>query len=602
MSLRPIYLLRLLLICIISISFFSFAFSSKPASAFDSPIAILSQSDTVHFPAYIDFSLTAIDSTSPITSATIYITFKDVPYGGEMEYPVTINHPAQRISLNFRDDTSSTQNFHSPGTPVEYYWVLQDNALRQSVALPQDFTTIDTRFSWQHLSQGLLQINWYNRPTSFGQLLLSKANDSITHISQVLGGGMLHTINLWIYSSNSDFHGALAPNSYEWVGGEAHPYLNEAFISVVDANDDTLVRDMPHELTHLVFHQLVAQGPTPPIWFDEGMAVYNQLYHEPDMRARFQQALSTKTLLRLYTISDSFPADADQAYLAYAQSWDLIDYMYKTFGQSRMALLIQKMNNPQSDFDQELTAALGIDSLHLENQWRLHLGQSAILTPDQITPTAQPVVHPTPTVISTDNTTPILLTTGMLLIFLPILGIIAIFAYQRRKRQQQTQAALVAQNIQGNLPLNGQNFPKPPYRPIHPNSNGQFSYTNPAQYAQNGVAKPPQTYMPFFYPEAEQAFDTPAPTSQNSSSPQNLQSQQPPNSRPGQQAPKSQQHPISNNVPSFSWIADYPASKANGTQPYVNAQPSPEPSEQPNQFDQFQERIHKQPAKQAPQE
>ena len=107
--------------------------------------------------------------------------------------------------------------------------------------------------------------------------MLNKASASIQHIGSVLGNGLQHPINLWIYASNDDFHGALAPGSYEWVGGEAHPWLNEAFISVEDSNDNTLVRDMPHELTHLVFHQLIAQGPIAPTWFDEGMAVYQSV-------------------------------------------------------------------------------------------------------------------------------------------------------------------------------------------------------------------------------------------------------------------------------------------------------------------------------------
>ena len=86
----------------------------------------------------------------------------------------------------------------------------------------------------------------------------------------------------------------------------------------------------------------------------------------------------------------SFPANADQAYLAYAQSYNLLNYMYKTFGQSKMAQLIKFMNNPQQTFDQDLTQALGEDEIHLENQWRLSNGQSAVLTTSDITPTPTP--------------------------------------------------------------------------------------------------------------------------------------------------------------------------------------------------------------------
>ena len=596
-SVKPIYLLRLTLLCLCSLSIFSFAFSTKKALAFDSPITIVSHSDIIHFPNYIDFTMTANDTASTITSAIIYITFNDVPYSNDMPYPVTISKPAQRITLTFRDDTSHESNFHSPGTPVAYYWVLQDNASHKFAELPQDFTTIDTRFQWQHLTQGLLQVNWYGRPAAFGQLLLNKANASITHISSVLGSGLQHPINLWVYASNGDFHGALAPNSYEWVGGEAHPFLNEAFISVVDENDDTLIRDMPHELTHLVFHQLIVQGPVPPTWFDEGLAVYNQLYHEPDMRARFLQALTTRSLLRLYSITDGFPSDADQAYLAYAQSWDLIDYMYKTFGQAKMALLIQKMNNVQTDFDQQLTQAIGLDALHLENQWRLQLNQSSVLTADQLTPTPKPITQPTPTPTNAiDSTTPILITAGTLLILLPILGIVAIFVYQRRKRQQ----VLAGQGAQS------YRTPNPMVQPISQsvpngayNQHNQPNNANPTHYmpsgqqesysylqAQNGwpaANLPPtsQTYMPFSYPGAEQPVSAPP------QMPPQQQNQQP--GQPPQRIPTS--------TPAFQWPAEYPTPNdeyfvANGN----IGQPASET------FGQFQERIQQQPRKRAPQE
>ena len=610
MSLRPTSLLRFVLLFLCSLSLFSFTFFPKSVQAFDSPITIIAQADTVHFPTSIDFTLTANDSANAITSATIYITYKDVPFGGDGgSYSVPISKPAQRVTLDYHDDTSQISNFHSPGTPIEYYWVLQDSASRQFVDLPQDFSTVDTRFSWQHLTQGLLQVNWYNRPADFGRVLLSKANDSITHISTVLGSGLQRPINLWVYASNGDFHGALAPNSYEWVGGEAHPYLNEAFISVVDISDDTLIRDMPHELTHLVFHQLITQGPVPPTWFDEGLAVYNQLYHEPDMRARFELALSTKSLLRLYKITDGFPSDADQAYLAYAQSWDLISYMYKTFGQAKMTRLIQNMNNGQNDFDQQLTQSIGLDSLHLENQWLLSLGQASVITPDSATPTTQPLAQTTQNTTPTDNTTPILVTTGILLIFLPLMCIVAIVIYQRRKRQR-VLAVSAAQNYAGTP--NGTPFyvPQQPYPPFQ--GNGSFNYSNPAQYpapfqqggyAQSSAVQPPlvprsvnlpQTYMPFSYPEADQAYSRPA---QLSPQPQSLP-----------HLPTGQQHVSSNgtNTSNVPWTVDFSGTNdgqngVNGT--HGNASYSSDTYEAPAEsFGSFQEGIQQQPRKQAPQD
>ncbi len=430
------YLFRLLFLSVFSIFLILMIFSPAAyAHVRSDPITVTSESDSMHFPDSIDFQMSAVDSSSPITEAIIYIAYDAGPDTYPTLHPISISKPARSITVSWQENTSGN-NFLMPGTPVQYYWVIQDSSGYQHTQATQYFTIIDTRFSWQNLSQGMLHVYWYTRSQAFGQLLLQDAVNSLNHISSNLGGGLLHPINLWVYASEGDFHGALPPGSYEWVGGEAVPPLNEAFISALDSQDPTLVRDMPHELAHLVFHQLIAQGQAVPTWFDEGLAVYNQFYHEPEMEARFQEALMTHSLLRLADITLNFPADAGQAYLAYAESWQLITYMYKTFGLAKMVRLIGNMNDPAIDFDSDLQRVLGENTLYLENQWRLSLGQPGVLSPDQITPTprSSSPVNGGQRPAASDGTIPILTTIGVLLIVFPLMGIVAIIVYQRRKQ------------------------------------------------------------------------------------------------------------------------------------------------------------------------
>jgi hypothetical protein len=89
------------------------------------------------------------------------------------------------------------------------------------------------------------------------------------------------------------------------------------------------------------------------------------------------------------------------------------------------------MNQPQNDFDQDLQQALGLDQIHLENQWRLSLNQPPILSPaNQSTE-----LHPrSATVTLTDPEEPLLLSIGTLMIILPALGLGYLFVYQKRSR------------------------------------------------------------------------------------------------------------------------------------------------------------------------
>ena len=393
MSLRRFFLVLLMLSCLLTLFFAPLA-TSRHAQALSNTaneaITITSQSYSVHFPDSITFNASVRDANSTFVAASIVVNIHSS--AGVESHPLPIAASLRALRLTWKQDTSGN-NFMPAGSAIYYFWRFTDLAGDTFVEPMQQFTTVDTRFNWQHLTQGLLQVNWYNHPSGFGQKILNQAGGDIKNTGNMLGGGLVNPVNLWVYQTDADFHGSLPPGTYEWVGGIAFPSLDEASIVVASTNDLTLARDMPHELTHLIFHQLIKDGESSgvfaPIWFDEGLAVYNQGYHEPDMQNRLNQALATSSLLRLSDISDGFPANADKAYLAYAQSWNLIAYMFNTFGRTKMDQLIKDMDNSQNDFGQDLTLALGLDEVHLENQWRLYLKQPGILTPDQITPTPQ---------------------------------------------------------------------------------------------------------------------------------------------------------------------------------------------------------------------
>jgi hypothetical protein len=474
MPVRRVHPLSCLLVCLSLSIAFPMLFPTR-ALAESNPIRVQSETQSGAFPNAITFQLTAHDTAGSISQATLLLT-SNLPFYIDELHVVKIDHPSATITVTWREDTTG-DHFLVPGTPITYTWELTDN--NGTYDLPQQqFTTTDTRFPWQHLTHGLLQINWYNRPASFGQAILSQALSSIQHISGNLGGGPEQPLTLWIYQTHDDFRTALTPSTHEWVGGIAFPSLDEAFIVVDSLSDETLIRDMPHELTHLVFHQLISQGIDAPIWFDEGLAVYNQFYQEPEMSLRFKQALAAHALIPLKSLYFYFPADADQAYLAYAESWNLIAYMYQYFGTAKMTKLIRYMNNDDLTFQQDLTLAIGEDSDHLENQWHLSLNQPPTLNIAQPAPASSP--EPAATHISTtDSNAPLYMTLGILLVVLPLLGLIFLFSYQRRTLAMR----VVAQQPAALLPMLSPTYQQadiswgPTYHHPHEQTNGHIPDT-----------------------------------------------------------------------------------------------------------------------------
>ena len=433
MSSRPNRILKACtyFVCIWIFLEVSFLIFTPVAKAIDSPIQVKSRSNILTFPKAIDFKIGVHDSRSSLVQATTSLTYEGFDY--QESHQVNTTASAFTYTFEWRDGlTADSDHFPPVGTQIRYYWTITDAAGNSYTDPAQTVDVVDNRFNWQHLSKGLYQINWYGRGTDFGQMVLGKVDTAVEGISHNLGGSLRHQINLWVYANANDFQGSLPPNVHEWVGGIAFPAAFEASIVVQSADDDTLQRDMPHELTHLVFHQLIAPGIA-PTWFDEGLAVDNQNFHESEMLVRFKTALYDHNLLPLNTIAQNFPADADKAYLAYAQSWQLVDYMYQTFGLQKMSALIHNMNNPNQSFDADMRQALGLDVAHLENQWHISLNQPPTLSKNQL-------VEPLPAPVSPPNpynaTTIALLLLGIVLVLVSSLGLCYIIVYQRRVRQR----------------------------------------------------------------------------------------------------------------------------------------------------------------------
>jgi hypothetical protein len=427
-----IFRLFMLAVCGVALSGALFITSPMPAHAATNPITATSHAQVMHFPNSVDISMTATDSSSTITSATLYISVQlGGIYGGSVggeQHTVTVA-PAKTASFSYSEDLTGS-SFVRPGTPINYYWVIQDSANRSYTGTTQNFVIADSRFAWQHLTHGLMQVNWYNQPQSFGQAILNHAVSSLDRISHNLGVTPYSLVNLWIYADHADFTGAIGPYAPEWEGGEANPEFSNAFFVIADPNDTAVVRDMPHEMTHLVFAQLEVHALDVPQWFNEGLAVYNQEYHEPAMQQSFQQALDTQSLLRLDTIAGSFPQNSDQAYLAYAQSWNLVAYMYRTFGQAKMTAFLKAISSPLIGFNDAMKQTLGVDVAHLENQWRVSLNQPPI---SGITGSRSSGGGVSPTLSSTATT---LTVVSFALFIAAILVVVLVLVTMRRRKRQ----------------------------------------------------------------------------------------------------------------------------------------------------------------------
>jgi len=84
--------------------------------------------------------------------------------------------------------------------------------------------------------------------------------------------------------------------------------------------------------------------------------------------------------MTLQTLSSTFPADPEQASLAYAQSGSVVEFIIDTYGQEALAGLLEIFSEGAL-YDEALEEALGVDTWGLDKAWRESIGAAPLEIP-----------------------------------------------------------------------------------------------------------------------------------------------------------------------------------------------------------------------------
>ncbi len=247
------------------------------------------------------------------------------------------------------------------------------------------------------------------RTVSFGQALFDRGVEAMKYLQQDTGATVDRQIQIFVYGNRLDFKRAIPVTSNEWTGGQAFP---EHRIIVIDIDPNSLEwgkSATTHELTHQVIHRAIqdscgAMGElSMPHWMDEGLAVYYETY-PGTLDAQFafplRRAIQSDALVPIRTLAGAFPADSSAANLAYAESYSVVDFIFRKYGREKMAQLLQEYKKG-GHYDDIFQRVLGVDTDGLDNAWRQDIGAKTrtIVTRPATTPTAFPTFG-----LSTDTT------------------------------------------------------------------------------------------------------------------------------------------------------------------------------------------------------
>jgi len=293
-------------------------------------ITLLESTATATFDSDVTFTLNA---RSPTDIAEV-----DLLYGsGGNSYtivplPITLG---PQVQVQHRLDLRIF--YLPPGVDLTYYWLIRDTDGNEYASERQSVTYMDTRFAWQERSERNVTVYWYQGNAAFGEELLSTAVRTVNRMEAELGTPVSAPIKIFMYASGRDMRGALRANSVEWVGGQAFPSLGIIIGIAVPGNVAEVRRIVPHELSHIVLHQ-VLDNPYGgwPLWFDEGLAVYHQETPDIGFDTLLNDAARSGTLIPLEALAASFPTDTNRALLSYAQSHSMIVYIIETYGVEKL--------------------------------------------------------------------------------------------------------------------------------------------------------------------------------------------------------------------------------------------------------------------------
>jgi hypothetical protein len=341
--------------------------AAPPASAASAGIEVLENAVQNSFPKTIQFSVRA-QSSSQISSVRLAYRLGDDP----ITFVANANYtPAFRIVATYPIDLQ--REYVPPGVIVHFQWQIQDMAGGEFATAWSDLKVTDPRFLWHERTLGNVVVHWYEGDDKFADAILDSASKAFIDAQRDALAPWLGPVQIYVYANDQDFRSALGAGADEWIGGQTFSMLHIVVILATASNTDAARRVAAHEITHATIDgaNLDPFGPLPS-WLDEGIAMMAEGDPLPFFTDALAKGVKEHRLMTLQSLSGSFPADPDQATLAYGESESIVRYFVKTYGRERLAILIAAFH-AGNDADAAFQTTAGVSARDFQQAWMTSL-------------------------------------------------------------------------------------------------------------------------------------------------------------------------------------------------------------------------------------
>jgi hypothetical protein len=214
--------------------------------------------------------------------------------------------------------------------------------------------------------------------------LIDEAPAFKAKLADIFGQPVLEHVEVRIARTVDDM-AAMAPREappYSYAVGMAYTPLHLVTLSLtapLGSEPTDLDSVFKHELFHVALEDAV-RGHHVPLWFNEGMAIYESDENRLLRVKTLWDASLSRTIIPLSDLDRGFPSQRYEVSIAYAESADFIRFLLRDQDQLRFAALIERVRGGQP-FDRALSDAYDVDLRKLEYQWREDMAKRYTFAP-----------------------------------------------------------------------------------------------------------------------------------------------------------------------------------------------------------------------------
>jgi hypothetical protein len=343
---------------------------APPLASAEQDISVLDSTTEIHFPTALVFMVKA-ESSSDITRIRLSYQVEKMNFAKVISEAWPEFTPSNQVEARW---TWDMRNASLPPSAIIHYWWTIENKNGSKFSTPISTVRFsDNRYNWKDLSSGKVTLFYYESNQSFADELMEATQQALERLATDTGVSLEQPIELYIYANSKDLQGSMVfPR--EWTGGTAFTQYNIIAIGISPQNLDWGKKALAHELGHIVTHQLTYSpyGANLPTWLDEGLAMHAEGQLDLNLELYLKKAAIQQSLISIRSLSSPFSAKSEDAYLSYAESQSVIEYLLQNYSKDKMAALLNFLKDGTS-VDEALSRLYGFDQDGLEQSWHASL-------------------------------------------------------------------------------------------------------------------------------------------------------------------------------------------------------------------------------------